>query len=192
MKERDPKEARLDPELERIARALDEAAHQEQRDLAVAGALPDPPDRAALEERMDGLWRERDRRRRRLSLLRGLGILASAAALVFVLVLLRSGPSDPGPGDELLGESEVRILVPSEAGSLELIEWRGPHEVYVLRVRAQEDGRILLGPERVAGESLRLAPGASERWPDAIVIEIEWRLPDGSIQQTSRELSLRR
>ena len=190
MSARDPDAPQLEPELERLARVLDAAGREEERDLAAAAALPEPRDRAALEARMDELWRGLDRRKKRRRIVAGIAILLPAAAIL--LVLLRPQEKDKGPGDVLLGNGEVEILAPPDDGSWDLIEWRGPQRAYVLRVSDPQDGRILLGPVRVVGDRYPLESQVSAEWPDAVVIELEWRLPDGTQEHEAREVTLPR
>lgn len=192
MTESDRELPRPDPALERVARAIDEAARQEARDLAAAARLPDPPDRRALDGRMESLWRDLDRRRRRARFFRGLAMFATAAAILLLFVFLRPREEDRGPGGGLLGDHEVEILAPPRSGDWERIEWRGRERPYVLRVLDAEDGRLLLGPVRVEGDGYPLESQAIADWPDAVLVELQWRLPDGTPEQVSREVMLRR
>ena len=192
MSAREPDPLPLDAELERLARTLDAAARQEERDIAAAAALPDPRERMALERRMDGLWEGLDRRRRRARRLVLVGMLVPAAAIVLAFFLFRAGGPDAGPGGDLLGGSEVEIFAPPASGAWERIEWRGPERAYVLSVIDRADGRTLLGPVRVVGDAHALDPGLSAGWPAIVVIQLEWRLPDGAVEHESREVVLRR
>jgi hypothetical protein len=191
--EREPADPRLEPELEQLARMLDETARQEERDLAAAAARPAPRDRAALEERMDALWRGLDQRRRRARWLKGAGLAAAAAALVLLLLLRSPGGPEPGPGGELLGGSEVEVLPPGEGlRAWERLEWRGPGGPYVLRVYDAESGALLLGPRRVDAERYSPTPEERAGWPVRIRIELEWRRPDGTPERASGEARLPR
>lgn len=178
----------LEPELGELARLLEQAGDEQRRDLARARTPLDPErerlGEAALQRALERAWRaqERGRRARRWGLA---AVLAAAAAVLLVVRPWREPRGTHAPG-ELLGDGRPRIVHP--VGAVEgyaPIEWRDLEGPCLLSVRDGE-GRLLFGPRSVTSP-FTPRDEESASWPDEIVVEIEWRTPDGTRESASAE-----
>lgn len=172
------------PELEEVARLLDQAAAQEELERQEAEALEAAPGLDRTEATLTAAWSGRDRPARRRSAMGWVGLLVAAAAVVvFLLTRAHDDSKSKGPRGDYLGDPTFAVVVPAErAKAWDRIEWTGPAgATYRVRVRDANDGKVIHGPiVRSASTVLPLSPEDTAGWPKKVVIEIEKQLADGT------------
>ena len=198
--ERAPGLEKVGPMLEAAwsGKLLDEVANVEKTEAKEADALRHAPGLDKVGPTLEKAWAgagsaRADRgdadgaARRPVSAGRWIrrAILFAAAAGILLYVGIRVGrDSNPsGPSGTYLSDGEFRVVHPPErATSWDRIEWSGPAQgTYRVRVRDASDGRVLLGPTDVNGNtSLPLRSEDTARWSKRIRIEVEIRRADGS------------
>lgn len=185
-------DAELEPELARVAAALDRAAALEAQEMREAQALAEAPGSRRVEEALAGAWGAAPRARRRW---RGLSLFALAAGVLAVSYLALREPDEHGPRGEFLGDGKIAVVRPGPvADAWDRIEWSGPADTtYRVLVRDAADGAQVHGPVEVERANVLTLPAeANERWPTRIVILLEHRDLDGTWVAAPRHESQRR
>jgi hypothetical protein len=183
-----------DPELDDVARLLDEAAAEEARDMRAAEELEHAPGLDKVEPVLQSAWGEESPRWRRRTWLGLMSAVGVAAALVAIF-WLRGAESTTGetPRDHFLNGDERGIVYPpARAARWDHIEWRGPPDgTYRLKVLS-ENGDLVYGPiDNIRGTVHDLPPEVTARWPTTITIEVSTRRKDGTwVPVGSRECRL--
>lgn len=177
-----PSDPSGDPELEELARLLDEVAAQEASDTRAAAALGAVPGLARVESTLQSAWGPAPRASNpRLWSLVLLGVAASLVLLLWLRETRSAGHG--GPRGEYLGETEFEVLVPgARTEQWDRIEWAGPADGdYRVTVRDASTGALLLGPlAHTKSTVLPLGRESTSAWPPRILIELELRRADGS------------
>ncbi|NOT31376.1 MAG: hypothetical protein HOP15_13095 [Planctomycetes bacterium] len=191
-----PPYPRPDPELEEVARLLDEVAAQEARDTRAAEALRDAPGLERVERTLSSAWGPAREAATEPAKKPWALVLLGVAASLFLFLWLRDAraPAQDGPRGEYLNDPEFELVAPpAQVTRWERIEWRGPAQgTYRVTVRDARTGALVHGPVQQAGTVLALAPGEAARWPQRILIELELQRPDGTWTATEpRESELR-
>ena len=184
------REPEADPELEAVARLLDEAADQEAIEEVEADALADAPGLDRVESTLRKAWGGAEGEVRgtkpapRMWTWKRIAIVAAAAGvLAYVGVRSGSDGKDDGPSGNYLADPTVEVVEPPErAARWDRIEWKGPEgATYRVGVRSALDGTELLAPVQVrASRVLQLTAEQTAAWPARIRIEVELRRADGS------------
>ncbi len=182
-----------DPELDELARLLDEVAAQEARDTRAAEAQRDAPGLDRVERTLNSAWAPARAPTKRPWALFLLGAAASLA--LFLWLREARAPAQGGPRGEYLNEPEIEVLEPgAQVTRWERIEWRGPADgTYRVTVRDASTGALALGPLQRSGSTvLPLEREQTRGWPRRVLIEVELRRADGSwIAAEPREAELR-
>jgi hypothetical protein len=171
-----------DPALDDVAKLLDQAAELEARERAEAEALTSAPGLTDVERTLAGAWGEtRGPRRGPFSLFAVLSLAAAALILVYVLKPAPDSGSR-GPSGEYLsqGTDELRWTPGSTPGS-HVIDWTGTSAAtYRVTIRDAKDGRVVMPARTLSETSIEVSEAESARWPEQVVIEVEFRHANGA------------
>lgn len=184
-----------DPELDRVARLLDDAAAQAVLDKQAAEELEHAPGLERVERILQSTWGESTPPRRRRSWFGVFSVVAVAATILAVLMLRAGHPTaNERPRDQFLSANDLGLVHPlATAERWDRIEWRGPRDgTYKLQVTSEE-GVLIYGPiDSIRGTGHDLPPEVTARWPAKIAIDVWMRQKDGTwITLDSRTCELR-
>jgi hypothetical protein len=174
------------PELENMAKLLDQADAEERSVLEAAALLDDAPGLDMVQSTLESEWGEEQTGRGPNGWLRALIIPFAAAAAVVTAMMIWGGGNGTGsgpfdqPSDQALGQADrdFGIVYPvDEVTDWNRIEWKVPESMLVtLTVRDLNDD-VVYGPQSTMETSLSLSSEITDKWPDEIFIELEAKDP---------------
>lgn len=173
-----------DPELDDVARLLDEAAAQEASEMQAALELKEAPGLQKVEPTLTAAWSASARASRKRNWFRFMIAVGAAAAIIAYFLMRGVGePQSGGPSGQFLGDDEFKVVYPPEhASRWDRVEWTGPKEgTYRLRILDTRTRAVIYGPiDNIKGTQRLLTPEDTTQWPSKITIEVEKRLKDGT------------